>query len=261
MSEEGKALSPFDAFRSAMANEKMQQRFLDTIPNKSGVKGWTEVAVGYVAENPALLTGDSGTFWSALFKCCQSGLLLDGKEACLIPRGQKICFQSMVYGKLKLIRNSGVVAVVNAATVFEGEPFEIWTDDKGQHFKHTPNVFGDRVEKNAIGSYAYAILKTGEVIVEPMNKTEIQACRDKGQKNSDQWVAFFTRGWEKSAINRLYTRLPSSGDIVGFYDDEEEAMIAPPVEAADTTVPSRAAALAEPPAPPAEPVVTEGAPF
>lgn len=201
-------LRPIDEVRGTLT--KMQEQIKAVLPSHIDPEKFNQVVVTALQLKPDLLTLDRQSLYSACLACASDGLIPDNREAALVPYKGKIAYQPMVGGILKLIRNSGELASIDAVNVFENDQYEAYTDEKGVHFKHV-KARGERGVYRL--TFAYAITKDGAVYheeIESKDMDKIEACA----KTKEVWGgAFKDEQRRKSAIKRLSKRLPKSTDL------------------------------------------------
>jgi len=114
--------------------------------------------------------------------------------------------------ELKKIRQSGDLATLHAAVVYEKDNFRYWVDSNGQHIEHEPVLFGERGKP--IGVYAMAKTKDGSIFIQPLSIAEVDKIRAVSRsKDSGPWVSWWDEMAKKSAIRRLSKYLPQSADL------------------------------------------------
>lgn len=207
------------------------------------------VCMSAAATNPGLREADHDSLREACIACATDGLLPDGKEAGLVvfnrnlgnkqkPNWVKqVRYMPMVSGILKMIRNSGKVKSIVVNMVCENDAFDYSVDStSGEHLEHRPKVFGERGP--VVGVYAMANLDDGSVLVEIMNKGDVDKVKS-CSKSADYgpWKEFYDQMAKKTVIRRLSKRLPMSAeaeqaiqrddDMYSFEPDEkhEETLI------------------------------------
>lgn len=242
---------PIAAFRQAI--DKMGDQFKAALPQHITAERFKRTLLTAVQMNPDLLEADRRTLFAAAMRSAQMGLLPDGREGAITAfwnksAGVKQCqFMPMYAGILKLIRNSGELATIDAILVHKNDRFT-YHPGVDQVPVHEVDWFGDRGD--AIGVYAVARMKTGDSYVEILNRRQIDQIRSVSRsKDSGPWVAWWEEMWRKTAVRRLAKRLPLSTDLDGVtHDDDTELPLIAPAEA-----PSAPAPAEQPNAEPAAP--------
>ncbi len=221
------AIMTQEDFRQHLATHAGQ--FKSVLPTHITPEKFLRVAMTAVIEDPGLLEADLPSLMSALTKCAKDGLIPDKREAAIViyktnvgskqnPNWiKKAQYLSMVDGVLKRARQSGEIAMIKACVVHEGDHFDYWMDEQGDHVIYRPKLIGDRGKPQlAVG---FARLKSGELMVEPLTLEDIDKIR-KSSKTPDSgpWVTWWDRMAAKSALHRLSKRLPNNSEIMEMLD-------------------------------------------
>ena len=160
--------------------------------------------------NPKIMQCSDESLFQALSKCSGLGLVPDGSEATILPYGRSATLIIGVKGFIKLLMQNEDFSSINMEVVHEHDEHEYWTDEKGQHMKFAPKVFGDRGKP--IGVFATAYTKSGGFYVENMPASEIMKIK-KDKPNGSPWNGpYELEMWRKTAFRRLAKRLPMSID-------------------------------------------------
>lgn len=193
------------------------------LPSSVSIDAFCRAANIAISQTPDLKQADAETLVNALSKCASDGLIPDGREAALIifntnkgtkqaPKWVKaVQYLPMVDGVLKRARMSGQVASIAAKVVKDGDAFEYFVDENGEHFKHVPS-FGIGGDLRLV--YAYARMTSGELLMEVMDINDINRVRDASKGSSHgPWKDWFDRMALKSVLHRLARRLPNSSEM------------------------------------------------
>lgn len=165
---------------------------------------------------------------NACLKAATDGLLLDGREAALVVRRNKVkgangrdewvsqaTYQAMVAGVMKKARNSGEIASIVSQVVYANDEFEVDFVTEGPPIKHRP-FLGDRGAPVAV--YAIARLKDGTwTQPEVLSRDQVEYIRKTYSKQPDSlmWTKAWDEGARKTAIRRASKYWPSSTDRDG----------------------------------------------
>jgi phage RecT family recombinase len=245
----------------SIKTEKFQAQIRASLPPSVSLDKFTAVTIAAVNHNPDLLNADRQSFYNAVVKSAQEGLLPDGQDAILniyntniAPRGQpekwvkKVQFQRMVGGVIKQFKKVGIDAY--ACCVYANERFRLWNDETGQHITHEPEPFGDKGAM--IGVYAVAPMP-GKCVIATMGLEDIERARN-SSKSPDKgpWKAWYDRMAEKSALHRLRKRVAIIDEEAAkelskiddeFDEDEEKTPSEPPKQHVPTGNETRPKAL------------------
>jgi recombination protein RecT len=167
-------------------------------------------------------------------RCAQDGLLPDGQEAAIVPYKDKAQYLPMYQGLLKKFRNSGQFRWVGTGIVFEGDVYEHWITQEGEHFKHVPA--DDNSGKKIRRVYALATTKEGGSFIADLSMAEIDKRRAMSRASRDDapWKQWPDEMMKKTALRVLSKLLPKSSDIDIFLQrDEAESLGVETVHAID----------------------------
>ena len=226
------------------AIERMSPQFKAALPAHIPVERFIRTTLTAVQTNPALLSADRRTLFASATRAAQMGLLPDGREGAIVTFGQNCQFMPMMAGILKLVRNSGELASIDAQIVYKNDGF---TYRPGIDLvpQHTPDWFGERGD--IVGVYAVAKMKDGSAYVEILSHKQVEQVRNVSRaKGSGPWVTWWDEMARKTAIRRLAKRLPLSTDLDGALASDDELFM-PPEPTAATETPKEAAQDAEKP--------------
>lgn len=227
---EPKKITPQDEVCLSLAKD--EPTFKMSLPPQIPSQRFIRVAQTAIRQNPILATLDKQSLYAAFHKCAADGLLPDGREAAIVPFGDKATYMPMIQGICKKARNSGEIKTINAQIVYKNDSYEHWIDESGEHFKHVPT----REEKGeAILAYAFCETKDGGIFFEELSMQDV-ASIEKMSKGGMWKGPWRTEMMRKSAIRRLLKyRVPSSTDVDDIIRENDEPMDPPVVKPAETT--------------------------
>ena len=214
------ALTPYQVIESKLSLPETMSSLKSMLPSHISVEKFKRTALVALQKTPALVERDKASLYMAINACAQDGLLPDGREAALVPFGDKVQYLPMIAGVLKKVRQSGELLTIMAATIHAKDKFDYHVDEQGEHFSHKPDMLTDRGA--LVGAYAMAVTKDGGRYLEVMSKAQIEKVRNVSRaKNSGPWVDWYEEQAEKTVLRRLCKRLPMSTDIVERGEEEE----------------------------------------
>lgn len=149
----------------------------------------------------------------AFMDCAKTGLMPDGAEAAIVTRYVKdlgchvATFQPMVKGVVRIINDSPRIKSFNVKTVYEGDEFEMWADEHGDHLKFKPSFENDRTDENIKLFYACAVLENESTVIEVMTKQQVEKHKQSA-KQQYVWNNWFSEMGIKTIIHRILKRLP-----------------------------------------------------
>lgn len=199
----------------------------DTVP----FKNFKNAAVVALTDNPDLLRCDRASVFKALRTLAAMGLVPDGKEAAVVAYAGKAQALPMVWGLVKIARNSGKISTFWADVVYDGETLEVWVEDGERKWNHVRED-GSRIDAMSRGgeirgAYAVAKLIDGTVEFQPMSRQEIEKRRrasasQKNDKPAGVWQNWYDEQAKKTVIRNLAKRLPMSADDIERLMREDE---------------------------------------
>ena len=217
MANAPQVISPLQEVQGTLS--KMGDQFKMSLPVHIKPERFIRAAQTAIQNNPDLLQVSRPSLYNACMKCAQDGLLPDGREAAIVKFGADAGYIPMIAGILKLIRNSGELATIDAEVVHEKDEYDSWTDERGQHFKFKKN----RGERGApMLTFAYALTKDGHLYFEEVTEAEMASIQ-KMARSQNVWTGGFRDEMKKkSALHRLAKRMPKSTDIEQVLKADEE---------------------------------------
>jgi recombination protein RecT len=217
--------APVNAMKDLRATLEgpMRLEIAKALPKDIEPDRFIRTVITAVQMNPKLIDADRRSLFGACMRAAQDGLMPDGREAVLniyptkLKEGGKeywvdvVQFLPMVRGLLKAMRNSGEVASVDAAAVYEKDEFAFERGDEPR-IVHRPYMGADEAG-DVIAAYVIVKLKNGETHREVMSKRDIEKVRAASKSaNGPGWTKWYDQFAIKSAIKRAYKLLPSSSD-------------------------------------------------
>ena len=205
---------------------------------KGDTDKFIQITSNYIEQNEKLLSNDRPSLYDSIMRAAQAGLYIDGQESALVPRKGKVTFMPMYKGLLKQVRNSGELASIHAAVVYEHDDFEFFVDENGEHLKHSPKFVTDRGKP--ILSYAIARMKDSKSpYIEVMTEKEIQDCKPSYTDKNSPWEGKFADEMrKKTPIRRVSKRLPSSTDLNAMIHADDDLFM-PPTDETEEVQPAQ----------------------
>jgi len=213
----GKELTPIQqramSIRAALQGEGSLKQIGMALP-KLGVtpENVARAAITCILQNPKLIECDYEFLLRAIVQAATFGLLVDGRQAHLVPfktkiNGQyKMTCQLMIdyKGQVQLIRRSPNVSNFYSFVIYENDTYtvQLGTDPK---IEHTPCTNGKRGEPIMV--YSVIRYKDGAFDFQVMTKEEVEYVRDHYSKRDNDgkfsaaWVDRFTEMMRKTCIH------------------------------------------------------------
>ncbi len=131
--------------------------------------------------------------------------------AYLVPRDGRIILEPSYKGLIFAARKSGEIDHIDAAPIFDGDDWEHFTDERGEHFRHVPAPGGERGE--LVAAFAWARLVSGSVYVKRLEREDIEKRRRTGKSgDSPAWRDWYSEMSCAKAVRHLFRYLPVSTD-------------------------------------------------
>lgn len=204
--------------------DERREEIRKVLPPHVEIDRFERIVKTAIARNQDLLSCDRASLFAAVYDCAQDGLIPDGREAAFVRFKQGVAYIPMVAGLLKLARQSGEIAAVAANVVREGEEFDYWVDETGEHLIHRPDFLAT-APGDITAVYAMARTKDGEAIIQVMSVADVERVRSVSRAaNSGPWKEWWDQMAIKTAIRRLFKRLPKSTDAFGRAVHRDDAL-------------------------------------
>lgn len=116
-------------------------------------------------------------------------------------------------GMLTLARRSGDLKSIHAQAVYEGDEFDYWEDEHGQHFKFRANRNAEHDPAKLTDVYVNAQLTNGGFVFEHMTRAEVDAIMRRSPSASAKatpWKTDYEAMALKTVIRRSFRYLPVS---------------------------------------------------
>jgi recombination protein RecT len=188
-----------------IAGEEMRTKIEQAVGNRELAIRIQRAALTSVQTNPDLLAGNvsRSSFYNALLRCAQDGLLPDGREAAFVRRKNEVVYQPMVGGFRKRAAESGFS--LTAQVVFAGDEFDYELGTAPRLTHKPPNL--DIERGDPIGAYAVATHAEHGTFIEVMSKGEIEQVR-KSATTDAVWRSWWSEMARKTVARRLFKQLP-----------------------------------------------------
>jgi recombination protein RecT len=216
--------------------ERLKPQMAMALPRHMTPDRLARVAMTCVLQTPKLLECDQTSLAGAIITCAQLGLEPDPTLAHvhLVPfrNRRRGTYEVVVIpgyrGLMKLARNSGDIATIDAHVVHQKDTFRYAYGLKPQ-LHHVPYQGADDPGP-ATHYYAVATWKTGSGQFVVMTRAQVEAHRDRFAKNVDEespWRTDFDAMASKTCIRQLAKFLPASVELqrAAALDEQAEAGI------------------------------------
>lgn len=185
------------------------------LPEHVSFDRFRRVVLTAIQSDPDLMRADHMPLLTACLRAAQDGLMPDKREGAIVLFKGKPAWMPMVAGLMKLARNSGEVASLQAQAVYRGEPFRVVLGDEDR-IVHERVLDAVDAGQPPVAVYAIALLRDGTRVHEAM--TWKQVMKVKGSSASGDkgpWGSWPDEMARKTVLRRLMKRLPLSTDRDG----------------------------------------------
>lgn len=218
-------LSPLQKFNQEL--EVSKENIRKALPASINVDRFISAMKTAVQTTPSLASCNRQSLWVAIGKCAADGLMPDGREAAIIAYGQTATYQSMTYGVIKRIKNSGQYSTVLAEAVFPEDKWTYYIDEKGKHYRHEPDMSAERTDDRILFVYSVIVEKdSGEINMDVMNRAEVEKTRLTASKaaNGPGWAKWWGEMAKKTVLRRLSKRVSMTSEFDKFVKSFDEDM-------------------------------------
>jgi recombination protein RecT len=210
--------------------DRMQDQFRLQLPAHITPERFVRVIMTAVNADPSLLDADRRSLYSACLRAASDGLLPDKREGALVifkdRSGKKIVqWLAMVFGLIKLARQSGEIDSIGARIVYQNEidqgRFSFIFGEGKETLHHEPILWGQRGEPVLV--YAYARHRdSGLVEYETLHIDDVMKRKAMSRSPDGPWKSWRDEMWKKSAIRALAKKLPVSQEILNTMQRVDE---------------------------------------
>jgi len=214
--------------RNLIETDQAKLQIAKALPKHIDVEKFVRCVVTCLDKTPKLANCTSESFKVAMLDSASLGLLPNGRDAHLIPYGDKATFIVDYKGLIKLAFQSGEISNIRAGVVFDGDEFDFATCD------HVP--FGWRRDADrpsergsCIGAFCIIEKKDGSVHRERMTFDEIESVRKRSRSGSGN--SPWSTDWEEMAKKTVFRRaskwIQISVDVDNALDRDGDRLIEP----------------------------------
>ena len=216
--KQAKSLTLWEGFQTEL--EIREQEICSMLPGHVNKERFKNSVVAAVKQTPGLLKATPRSFFGAVTKSAQDGLLPDGREGVITVYGTEAQWNPMAFGLRKRARELDQI-IVDAQVVYQNDIFDQHQGDEPR-IEHDPAPLGTP-RGEMIGAYAVFRNQAGILHREVMDASQIEKVKSQS-KNPDGllWGKFEAEAWRKTVVRRGFKSVPCSeklGDIVRRDDD------------------------------------------
>lgn len=209
-----------------------------SLPKHIPVDGFIRAALTHMQTHPDLgkmlaPNCNKRTIYLALQKAAIDGLMLDGRDACLVtfnnnkttPQSVDVVYMPMYYGLMRLARMSGGVKDVMAEVVFEKDKFT-YRAGLDECPVHEADWFAED-RGNPIGAWAMISMLNGGAYVSILPRTKIARIATGARSNAKQYDpkngTHWQEWWKKAALRNVCKIAPRGRELERVIEHDTEA--------------------------------------
>jgi recombination protein RecT len=205
--------------RDLLQSERILDQVRLALPAHMTPDRMVRVMCTAMLRNPKLLDCRQESLVEALMICSQAGIEPDGRNAHLIPYGDKVQVIFDYKGLVAIAERNGVESIY-ADRVCENDQFDAWVEEGAKKLKH--RVDWKKPRGNAYAYYASCI-RGNRLDYEVMTKDEVDAIRKRSRASgSGPWVTDYDEMAKKTVLRRMSKRWdlsPEARDAITADDD------------------------------------------
>ena len=214
--------NPAKGLTALVERPDVQAAMRAVIPKSLTPERLTQICISSINQTPKLAECTPASVLSCVMKCSQIGLEpsnVDGLGMCyILPYRNHGVMQAqfvMGYrGYIELARRSGQLKSIHAQAVYEGDDYDTWEDETGQHFKFRANPEAKHEDAKLRYVFCTAHLNDGGFVFEQMSKAEVDDIRKRSKaSNVGPWVTDYEMMARKTVIRRASRYLPMSTEL------------------------------------------------
>jgi len=234
--------------------ERMKPALAAVLPKHVTADRMLKVVLSATARQPKLLECSTTSIVRSVMQAGELGLEVGGLlgEAYLVPYNNKVedengrtrwekqaqCIPGYK-GLIKLARQSGQIASINAVVVYAEDKFRVLPAE--DRIEHEPDLQGERDDENIVAVYAIARFREGGQQIDYMTFAEVEKIRKRSKSaESGPWVTDFAEMARKTVVRRLCKYLPLSAELAQAIelDNEHDARERGDILTTGTSVPA-----------------------
>lgn len=143
---------------------------------------------------------DRTVILQCVYKAARDGLVLDGREAAIVPFKGKMTYVPMIAGVVKRLINTGNIAEISTQMVYENDTFDLVETHKGTEMLFRRCLRGDRGAM--IGAFARINFLDGGQRIEYMTLQEINKHRPAHAGASSPWGTNYVEMCLKTVLKK-----------------------------------------------------------
>ena len=219
MAEKNQVAVRFEEYLSDSINN-----VTDALPKDFNKARFVQNCIALREDTPELKSfNNAKELVNGLLKGCYMGLDFFKKECYLIPRGNKLVFQTDYKGEIKFVKQFSTRPIrdIYAKVVRQGDDFKEEIKDGIPTVSYSPLPFNGG---DIIGAFAVCLFEDDGMLYETMSLADINAVRNNYSScaNSKAWKNSFDEMAKKTVLRRLCKHIDTNIDSVEAMKAYEE---------------------------------------
>lgn len=197
---------------------------------------FVRIALTEFRKTPDLLLCSKESLLGALLTAAQLGLEFGQQlgHAYLVPYKQTCQLIVGYRGYIDLARRSGEIKDIKAVEVYEGDEWEYWSDEQGDHFRHVPWAAipparrGDRPRGDIWLYYGRVVYTNGGSMIHVMTLQDIEERRLRSataDSRRSPWKSDRRAMSRKTVIRAMVPYLPLTTEVAESLNAADEAVL------------------------------------
>lgn len=202
--------------------EARREDIVRALPKVIDADVFIQSALTALVKTPKLQQASVESFLIAVLEAARVGLMPDGVQGAIIPYWNEDAgayeaeWQPMVQGFVALIsRAPKVVGTPTVDAVHDGDEFDVWKDEDGEHLKHRPSLEPGRDDRDVTHVYSVIRFDDGSPpSIEYMDRSQIERARQQSRApNSPAWNNFYAEMGKKTCLKRHGKRIDKTPEL------------------------------------------------
>jgi len=202
--------TPAQQLVSRVRSDQFKQEIALALPPDVPPERFIRATATALLQNPEIANLEPASIFQSLLRAAQDGLLPDGREAALAPKGGKAVYMPMIGGFQKIAAEHGWL--IRSRVVYANDEFD-YTEEPPE-LTHRPVRPGmDRGD--LVACYAVAVHRDGRRLQVVLHAADV-AKRRAMATTDNVWRTWTEAMWQKSAGRAIFKQLPlADSDRVG----------------------------------------------
>ncbi len=197
-------MASWDDFSTALTTRLEEPQTALALPKEFNKSRFVLNAVSFLkGANSAVIECGQQQIIGCLMQGATLGLDFMAKDCYAVPYKGKLEFMTSPTGDIKLVKkySKRPVKEIDAKLVREGDDFKYTCRDGKYSFTYSPKPFS---KEPIIGAFAWVEYMDGGMLLDVLDKEELDAARSQSRaSNSPAWAKFTTEMYRKVAIHRV----------------------------------------------------------